>query len=92
LDITTDIAFHKTPLVTAVGNEDSEFLSSVLLDEIKAVIGITIFQFPLLYQTGILLANQPFALDGEKKLLDHQVLYPTTVILLFLLLLIDHEL
>ena len=78
--------------MTAVGNEDSEPLSSVLLDEIKAVIGITIFHLSFLYQTGILLANQPFALDGQKKLLDHHVLYPTTVILLFLLLLIDHEL
>lgn len=91
MDITTEIAFHKTPLVTTVGYEELEFLSSLLLDEIKAVIGITIFHLFLSYQTGILLNNQTLVASGEKKLLDHQVLYPTTVILLFLLLLTDHE-
>lgn len=50
-----DIAFHTTPLVTAVGNEELEFLSSLLFDHINGIIGITIFHLFFSYHTGIAL-------------------------------------
>ncbi len=60
-----DTAFHITPLVTAVGYEEVEDTSSVLLDQISEIIGITIFHLSLLNQTGIAVPNHHLR-RGEK--------------------------
>lgn len=52
-----DIAFHIIPLVTAVGYDELEFLSSLLFDHIKGIIGMTIFHLFFSYHTGIALFN-----------------------------------
>jgi hypothetical protein len=52
-----DIAFHTTPLVTAVGNEELVSLSSLLFDHIKGIIGMTIFHLSFSYHTGIALSS-----------------------------------
>jgi len=55
-----DIAFHITPLVTAVGNDAEVLTSSLLFDEISGIIGMTIFHLSLLYHTGMALLSQPY--------------------------------
>ena len=86
----TDIAFHITPLVTAVGNEDAVPTSSLSFDEINGIIGMTIFHLSFSNQTGIALACHPYS-SGEKLLPSHHELYHTTVILLFSSLFTDAD-
>jgi hypothetical protein len=87
----TDIAFHITPLVTAVGNEEAVSSCSLLSDRIKLIIGMSIFHLSFSYQIGIALDCHQNS-SGEKLLPSHHELYHTTVILLFSSLFIDPEL
>jgi hypothetical protein len=56
-----DIAFHITPLVTAVGYEDVEDVSSLLFDVMSGIIGITIFHLSLSNHTGIALRSHQYS-------------------------------
>lgn len=67
VDMMIDIAFHTTPLVTAVGQDESVFVSSWLFELIRGIIGITIFPLSLSNHTGIALLSHQYSLnDGEK--------------------------
>jgi hypothetical protein len=56
----TDVAFHITALVTAVGYDEYVSLeSSLQLEAISAIIGITMFPLSFSNPTGILLDNHP---------------------------------
>ena len=60
-----DIAFHTTPLVTAVGNEEAVLISSLSFDEISGIIGMTMFHLSFSYQIGSALPSHPYP-SGEK--------------------------
>lgn len=60
-----DIAFHTTPLVTAVGNEEAVLKASLLFDEISGIIGMTIFHLSFSNHIGRALPSHPYH-SGEK--------------------------
>lgn len=86
-----DMAFHITPLVTAVGKELVNLVSSRLSDHIRGIIGMTIFHLSFSNHTGMALFDDQTPFD-EKKFSFHCESYHTTVILLCSLLLIDADL